>query len=346
MSGSISLAGSLLQTVYEVEGMDPSLLTGRLGAERRDPRSLSGTRTPNAWLEERALELTGDAALGLHLGERGAGRGFGIVGQLAASSRTLRDCIQVALTYYALILDGQRPDLRTENGRALLIYPGSSGSARSLRLAAEFGMSRFLQFGKTFVPRATGIEVWFCHARPSYGDDYARIFGPSVRFDMPHNAFVLPEHHLDLARPDWDPTLHAVLKAEADRALERLTALQVSQRVRSVLSSLRLGERPEMASAASVLGMSERALRRRLAAEGVCFRELIDDMQRDRALILAKDPKRSAEAVSSALGFSEVSAYHRAFKRWTGLTPVQYRLAHRPGLHGDPLPIELEKRAS
>jgi AraC-like DNA-binding protein len=165
---------------------------------------------------------------------------------------------------------------------------------------------------------------------------------------MPYNAFVIPEHYLELARPDSDPALLGLLKAEADRALERLTAPQLSQRVRAVLSGLRLGERPEMANAASALGMSERALRRRLAAEGVCFRELIDDMQRDRALILAKDPQRSAEAVSSALGFSEVSAYHRAFKRWTNLTPVQYRLAHRPSHQGESLQgnVSFEKRAS
>ncbi len=331
MSGSVSLTGSLLQTVSEAGAAISGARVMRLGSERPELRGLlSAGRAPNAWLEERAYELTGDEALGLHLGELGGGRGFGIVGELAASSRTLRECIQVALTYYPLILDGQRPELRIADGRALLIYPAIAGSPRMQRLAAEFCMARSVQFGKTFVPRRDDVQYWFSYARPSYGDDYFRVFGAQVRFDMPHNAFVIPESLLDLARADWDPTLHELLKVEADRALGRLSTPKVSQRVRSVLSALRLGERPEMARAASALGLSERALRRRLAAEGVCFRDLIDDMQRDRALILAKDPKRSAEAVSTALGFSEVSAYHRAFKRWTGLTPLQYRLAHRP----------------
>src|SRR4051812_9805990 len=108
MSASISLTGSLLQTLSERGGIDPGQLTPRLGSDRRDLRRPLGVRGPSPWLEERAFEVTGDAALGLHLGERGEGRGFGIVGQLAASSRTLRDCIEVALTYYALILEGQR----------------------------------------------------------------------------------------------------------------------------------------------------------------------------------------------------------------------------------------------
>jgi len=332
MSAPSSLVGSLLRTVSQAADVDAGL-TSRASGERRDGRALQGLRSQQAWLEERAFEITGDEALGLHLGEQGAGQGFGIVGQLAAGSRTLRDCVQVALTYYPLMLDGRRPELRSEAGRTLLIYPGIVGSLRSLRLSAEFGMARFAQFGRHFVPRGAGLEIWFAHPRPTYADDYRRVFGPNVRFDMLYNAFVFPEHFLDLARPHWDPALHGLLKAEADRALERLSAARVSARARAVLSGLRLGERPEMAHTASALGMSERSLRRRLAAEGVNFRELIDDMQRDRALILAKDPKRSAEAVSNALGFSEVSAYHRAFKRWTGVTPVQYRLAHRPALH-------------
>ncbi len=330
MSASISLVGSLLEAVSEV-GTDPALLMTQSGLLKREGgRVGAGLRFQHAWLEERALELTGDAALGLRLGERGAGQGFGIVGQLAANTRTLRDCVDVALTYYPLILDGQRPELSFERSRAILRYPGTFGTSRSLRLWTEFGMARFAQFGRRFVSRETPVETWFAYARPAYGDDYTRVFGNSVRFDMPCNAFVFPEVLLDLAQPDWDPALYELLKAESNRALERLSTPQVRLRVRSVLSSLRLGERPEMATAANALGMSERALRRRLATDGVCFRELVDEVQRNRALVLAKDPRRSAESVSNALGFSEVSAFHRAFKRWTGLTPLQYRMAHRP----------------
>lgn len=327
MSASISLVGSLLEAVSEV-GTDPALLMAQV--QRRETRRSAGLRFQHAWLEERALELTGDAALGLRLGERGDGQGFGIVGQLAANTRTLRDCIDVALTYYPLILDGQRPELTFEQGKAILRYPGTFGTSRSLKLWTEFGMARFAQFGRRFVGRETTVETWFAYARPTYGDDYVRVFGNSIRFDMPHNAFVFPEVLLDLAQPDFDPALYELLKVESNRAMERLSTAQVRLRVRSVLSSLRLGERAEMATAANALGMSERALRRRLATENVCFRELVDEVQRNRALVLAKDPRRSAEAISSALGFSEVSAFHRAFKRWTALTPLQYRMAHSP----------------
>jgi AraC-like DNA-binding protein len=328
MSATISLVGSLLEAVTEL-GRDPSALRAQLREVKRESAPGASLRPLHSWLEEQAFELTGDAALGLHLGERQSDHGFGIIGQLANASRSLRDCIAVALTYYPLILDGQSPALRTERGRALMIYPGSFGTPRSLRLWTEFGMARFAQFGRRFVGAGAAVETWFAYPRPGYAEEYTRIFGDGVRFDMPHNAFVFAEPLLEVMQPNWDPFLHELLKSQADRALERLSAPRVSQRVGAVLASLRLGERPEMSMASTVLGMSERALRRKLASEGVSFRELVDDVQRERALRLGKDPTRSAESVSNVLGFSEVSAYHRAFKRWTGLTPLQYRTAHQ-----------------
>jgi AraC-like DNA-binding protein len=319
-----------------------------------------GARSQVSWLEERALELTGDPAIALRLGALGHGCGagpdagveFGIVGQLAASCPTLGDALELAAEYAPLILDGTKLSLRRDGSHALLMFACHAENERSSRFWTEVAMARFVRFGALFggqpgptdargqggeargPTREQSIEAWFNYPAPAHVAEYERVLSPCrVRFEMGCRAFVFPGAWLDRAQPSYDRALYELLKQEAGRAIGRLAAVRVAQRVRAVLSSLRLEARPEMACVAEMLGTSERALRRRLAAEGVCFRELVDDVQRERALVLGKDPGRCAEDISRVLGFSEVSAYHRAFKRWTGLTPAQYRLAQREVRH-------------
>lgn len=80
-----------------------------------------------------------------------------------------------------------------------------------------------------------------------------------------------------------------------------------------------------MPHAARKLGMSVRSLRRRLEQEGASFRDLIDDARRHAACYMLRDPELTIQAASFELGFASPSVFHRAFKRWTGLTPAQFR---------------------
>jgi AraC-like DNA-binding protein len=337
MSVSISLVRSLFEAVAEA-GSDPESLQTYAGITEQQLGNPEYRIAAEQYerLVERAVDLVGDASIGLRLGQRRAEESYGILGQLAASCRTLRECIQVGIDYYPLIVDSQAPLLSFDAERGLLGYRGSRLSPRALRVTTEFALARFAQFGRLFLAGCgADVEAWFEYPRPSYADEYRRVFGPKLRFDMAQSGFLIPVGLLDVERPNWDAELHKLLRNEADRALRRLSAQTVSAKTQAVLSELRLGERPEMSQAARRLGLSERGLRRRLSAEGVSFRELVDRVQRERALVLARDPRRSAEAVSDALGFSEVSAFHRAFKRWTGLTPLQYRTGAR--LPDDPI---------
>jgi AraC-like DNA-binding protein len=125
-----------------------------------------------------------------------------------------------------------------------------------------------------------------------------------------------------------DPALLAVFEGDAQRRLEHLESRGgVSSRVLTVLGSRLKGEVPALSSVASELAMSERSIQRGLREEDTSYRQLVDVVRKDLALQHLSRPGTSATDVAFLLGFSEPSAFTRAFRRWTGAPPTQFRSA-------------------
>jgi AraC-like DNA-binding protein len=130
---------------------------------------------------------------------------------------------------------------------------------------------------------------------------------------------------LDVTQPHFNQRLSEAVSFEASCALARLGGNQrCSSRVRELLSEA-WPEVPTMDDLAPKLGMSSRTLRRRLEQEGTAFPVLVAEAQRARALRLLREPHASVKEVAYALGFATPSAFHRAFKRWTGSSPSEAR---------------------
>jgi AraC-like DNA-binding protein len=335
MSGAHARLSLLLESLSR-SGTDLSALHAPL-APWELARS-AGSRGQASWLEERAFDLAGDRASGLALGSEDSGSTLAVVQQLIESCPNFAAALALVVECSPLLLDGSRLSVRREAKNTLVSFSSDAHSERARRFWNEVAMIRFARVSGLVAIGSHPVEAWFDHPAPTQvevrgsacepeAEAYQRALRCPVRFQMSFTGFVFPNSWLERPQSGYDPVLYELLQQETARALARLSAGRISQRVRAVLAGMRLETRAEMASAAAALGMSERALRRRLAAEGASFRELVDDAQRERALVLARDARRSAEHVSKLLGFSEVSAYHRAFKRWTQLTPVQYRQA-------------------
>lgn len=327
-SVSISLVRVLVEQLDRM-GIAPSTLAERAGfalCELEDAtRRVDSLRYDRAQLA--ALELSGDPALGLHLGERAPVSAFNIVGPLTAHCRTLRECIEAALRYYPLVADVAAPELEAEGDLVRIVYHYVRSGAVVNRLRAEFGLTSLLGIGKIFLGEdALPQEVWFDHPDPGYADEHARIFACPVRFDMKVSAIVFARELLDRPQHHANPVLYRALVNEADRQLERLNdARPMASRVLMVISEWSDQGRPEMSHVARELGLSERSLRRRLEQESASFAELSDRGSAARAKRLLDDPMRTIQNVADELGFAEVSSFHRAFKRWTGQTPALYR---------------------
>jgi AraC-like DNA-binding protein len=120
--------------------------------------------------------------------------------------------------------------------------------------------------------------------------------------------------------------LHALLRAGAERSLERLSRPKTFvERVQAFVRTQPATSALDMNLAARELGLSIRSLRRRLADEGTSYRALTQSALQESALAMLRDPERTVQATADALGFADATAFHRAFRRWTGVTPAQYR---------------------
>ena len=148
----------------------------------------------------------------------------------------------------------------------------------------------------------------------------------SVSFGCTTNAFVIEREFVDRQVPSADEHLYPVLKRYLDRVLAEMPReddLLASIR-RAVGESLRDGD-PNLAQVARKLAMGPRTLQRRLREQGVDFKWLVDDTRRRFSLNYLRERKHTLSEIACLLGYSEVSAFNRAFRRWTGSTPSDYR---------------------
>jgi AraC-like DNA-binding protein len=273
-----------------------------------------------------ALAVSGDPALGLHMGEQARSVMFDVIGPLAELASTLRQCIENAGRYSQLLAEGHDPELCEEGEVATIRFRALRGDFAAVRLTAEFAMAALLPVLRLFAGEtARPTRVSFAYAAPEYTAEYARIFGGAERFDRAFTEMEFPRAWLDKAQLYQSPELYALLKTEAERTLGRLERdAAFRERIERILAKHDLRQLT-MDDVARELEMSARSVRRRLAAEGVSYEELITHHRMNTAKRMLERPDLPIQEIAYAMGFASAPAFHRAFKRWTGMTPMQYR---------------------
>jgi AraC-like DNA-binding protein len=279
-------------------------------------------------LIEAAVEQTADPAFGLHWGERSplALTHFGIVSSLAHWAPSPRTALSALTRFQGLMFRGGPVAKFQVHGHLATLSVESGWLQHGARRAwSEFVAVASWSLLKTLCGRSPSARVTFEHAAPRELHEYGRILGGAVGFGHGSCSLQLDSAQLETAQPQFNPRLNEAVLFEASCALDRLSSEQrCSARVREQLASGWLTV-PTMESVARKLGMSSRTLRRHLEHEGAAFPDLVVEALRTRALRLLGDPKASVKEVAYALGFATPSAFHRAFKRWTGSSPSEVR---------------------
>jgi AraC-like DNA-binding protein len=281
-----------------------------------------------------SFKLSKDPSLALRVGAHAPIQTLGMLGELVVHCPTVRACLAEAQTYLPLVLPMSRFRLLEEGERAHLIFEPPFAEPFTFRFTTELGLAFAVRIGRHFVsPEGSPYEVRLKYPQPTYAEAYRETFGCVVKFDAPRNEIVFPRAVLDAAQPFPDEPLWRVLKRRADDLLVQERARELlHERVRHVLRhEVDLGS-VNPCTIARRLGVSPRSLRRRLGDEGHSLSALADEVRRELSLSELLNPEMPIKRIADRVGFSEVSAFHRAFKRWTGVTPARYRaqtgLAH------------------
>jgi AraC-like DNA-binding protein len=274
-----------------------------------------------------AVAVTGDEALGLHVAEHMPEGAVDLLAHLAAHAPTMREAVAIASQFVGLAMDGVLLRVREEGDAFVVSYAFPRSTPLSDRLLAELMMGGLVRLARSFTgPSAVPQLACFEHQRPSYHHEYTRIFGHHQRFGQSATSIAFDREIADRPQMHQHPELYDLLRAEAQRRLDRLTTgVRPVTRLRQYLLAIPPSHIPEISTAARDLGMSERSLRRRLAADGTSYRDVVRSALEASAGRMLRDPARSIKDTAVALGFADAAAFHRAFKRWTGMTPGEYR---------------------
>ncbi len=255
---------------------------------------------------------------------------YGLVGFVAMNCATLGESLSQAVRFLALWTDDPSMTIAPD-GTLSVVYATPFADRPGLWMANEAALAEIVHGARV----ATGtelapIEVRFAHAAPPDTSAHDAFFGTKVAFGQSTTHVRFTAAQLATPLPKADAQLGTFLRALASDALARRPVREPSplDRARKLIAEELQSGVPELPTIARRLAVSERTLRRRLAEEATSFRALLDETRGDLARGYVVDPRIPLTEVAFLLGFSDPSAFHRAFRRWTGATPAEYRRAH------------------
>lgn len=321
-------AAKPLLAVAEQAGLERRQLLSVLGVSeevvRNPDQRVAGERYSALW--EYVDEKLDDPALPVRVAEAVLAEDYHLIGFAFMTSPNFREMITRFIRYTRLHTNADSWSFEEANGQAIIRLERRHDALRVRPLITECVFAKCIQvFRRVVNTPLVPIWVHFRHLASRDTRPIEDFFRVRPLFGAGEDAFAIDAHLLSTIPATANRALHAFIVSEAESRLaqERAEDSLTIQTSRAIAPLLASGE-PAMTAVARQLGMSERTLRRRLAAENVTFRGLVDAVRREKACDLLR-AGASVTDVAFALGFAEVSAFSRAFKRWFDVSPRAVR---------------------
>jgi AraC-like DNA-binding protein len=276
---------------------------------------------------ELAAKHTQNPNIGLHFGQNFQPKQLGMLGYAAISSPTLAAGLKNMELYFPAHQGRTSFSLIQDDGIIWLNYHILDERIKNKRQDAELSLGMFCNVfkaahGKNWSP----LEVRFEHAEPEGFKEHEKVFNSKVLFGRRTNAIAFRRRDLDVRMPDHDPYLFSVVKAFLEnRCTEVGNLIDFATIVRNEVT-MQLGSRiPSLPEIASILGMTNTNFQKKLRQHGVTFPDVLKAARHELALHYMDDPDMQLTDIAYNLGYSELSAFSRAFRSWTGMSPQRFR---------------------
>ncbi|WP_437613042.1 AraC-like transcriptional regulator QhpR [Erwinia sp. V71] len=309
--------GGDVDRIFGVSGIDPELLASP---------TLSLGLVNYCRVMEEAARYSGFDNFGLHYGRQFKPQSLGLIGYVGLCSATLEQALQNVVNAFPFHQHDTLTRLVDRGDCWRFDYQVRHGAILCRRQDAELTLGMIMNLirhvaGKNWSPR----EVHFEHPRPEFWHEHCKVFDAPVYFDQPFNSLVIAKRDLLRAMPESDPVLLTVVQDAIRRLNCHAPQQNIVDQARSQVHLALMQGEPVLEEVAEKMGLSSWSLQRRLRDEGLSFTALVDKVRCEMATHYLQQKQLPISEMALLLGYSEVSAFSRAFRRWFGISPRQWR---------------------
>lgn len=276
-------------------------------------------------IEEQAALITNDECYGVHMGQFAEAGNWSILGYMMMNCNTINDAFRKFEKYSVIIGNLIRGEYHTGTNTVAIVLSIPENAPEISKHCYQGYFSSMVRLARTLSGKNINpLEVGFTYKKPDYINEYERIFGCNVLFEQEQNYLILSKEVVETPVISPNKNLLEYFENYAKEFLAKLEPSKMTYKVKHLLLSNMDDDNMTIRNVAKKLAVSVRTLQAHLKKEDTEFSELLRSTREQLAKKYIKE-NYSVEDITYLIGFSDPSTFRKAFKKWTGFTPKEFR---------------------